>query len=1259
MPAPTARWLCTPLRALRGGVALSSCEMDLTDLKENSDPIDFHVPVEAPARSAQLISDGLGLTAAAPARREAVLVQLQIGLKQLGARGKAWSELVRAETKALLAFPVEPTASLHPLAAAFAGQVANDRSPDERSRCLAAGALAAISVVFSTTRLSPSLGRGLRQLFRSKNRIWRGLVEVDFLSQTAICEWQGQECEVLAVKEFAEELKRLVAYPLPDPAAVTIRTAQDSASAQVGSTYPTKLADDAEDVKPTKSGKARKPSTQPRLNLFEIQLSHDRFPAHSDGYRLSLNWNKFHPLETLQILKRLNRDLGREETPENFKFQLHAGARYVSIFAGVPLHAVWTLPLRQQGITATMTYDIAGGRIYRDANVLAPTRDRGERVPRQPNWQTPIPPLAARVLRAAYRRSPDSKTVGDLLASSNISYQDCQDILWQEWTTSHEPADGRFASSLEPTLRYLGLHPLLAAIISGDTSAVPPADFYYLAFSFSRVWVGVGLFCNWAGLEPPTLDPADNQRVGSQRVPTFQQARECVQKVNQIARGAINSVTPKSGVHEIVTAHNQYTKCVVFQLVMVCIGGRGDRIADLRSQEIFGSDDYLLIADRNVDKYSARRVVPCTLDMTKTRCSYLQHLLSVGKRLQAAAATMGKFIVLSAEGLAPEAPAFWLLEETADGGVQRRPLKTADLREFAVKELGLPHLNSFRHFWFTELFNRDVQQMAIESLLGHHIRNAEPHSFSSGVSIRDTGNYLRTVMQQVHVELGVEPLVGLGRKAARYLRLPELVTQLRLQPIPSRLLTAKINAQDALPAERLSYTQDPPVTRPTLVAHAHLCRLRSSYLAAECPPVDTPLGALLFCLIAREAVLVPLEQDLLLRAGLNDGAWAIGQLTVIEASEAERPVAQRIIDEHTTAALCTARLSDKTTSSALVEIAEAQLHELVRKLDENWKPTDAKQTRALLTTMSGHWCALEVAPGAMFGVVHKAPFIPAEHLARLHYGRACTSLPSVVPRLQSPTVDVEQSSIGDDIAKVFSWWVKMDFPHGEDHARRKEIKKDLLILQKKWDADIYATALIDLHLADQRSDAPYRQIEPSTAQDYHPKYAIFFSYCAREGTFELDPEVFAEAFQAMGGTPDPTTSGPARSSMLHICAFLSRRGTSCPPGFLDKKGSKVARRPRLPVYTSDVEVETVARCLTIEFQGRGGTFGFAPTQVRLQRRVPLRASEVRYANTADVDPYASLLIVSSSGHALWVMSQLIGGGSCRFRLPLEGANRRK
>lgn len=1188
-----------------------------------------HFDVEDQTRLLKQLNRNLGVNLLTDRDRQIAHHNIKHGLRYLAttnSHANEWSEifgglatLSSASTDTTEVLDAAP----HPILQLMVEQPANSRSPEERRRCLAVGAKILMATGFHLQNIPTTFLLGLRQLFRSEKQGWVELCGVDFLDAEKLRLWNPvtQVATIHACRDF---LLNLTQVSIP-PAGTFLKSAPTRANS-ITSAEPSKpyvSTSHTEDEQQRDLSEKKPDDTTPHLKLFEVQKQRDCQADIVDGYRIPFHWGRLCGAELKICLENLNLHLkNKGQDSESRQRRVHAAFRYVSLFCGMSLKKCLRLPLGRRG---SMKLDIFQGVIRRDILAIAPRMDRKDR--RRMNgryWRTRFPQEVIEVLQECIARHPECATLGELLHAEGLVREACQRMLNDNWPSSHCPEDSRFSLSLRPCLLDLGVHPALVARITGDTMTTPASDHYYLSFSEQQVHEGICKFYVWAGLTPPP-PPVRNRTIGSPKALSKKEFASLITKLNQIVLTARNLVTPKSSISEVIKFHNTYTEAVALVIIW-CLGGRGDRISSLTYERIFASEEFVVLSDRRVDRYSRQRTCPATQLLKAIRRQFLEHLRSISQRLGKLSDVNSEIILEHSTGQRPHQSAFTVFAETPEGW-KPRSLNRKDLVKLA-KQLGVEDLNVARHFWYSELVSQNVSQIAIEALLGHHQNGSEAFGYGSGISVRKVCDYLRPLLEDIQNELGFTPLIGCGRQNERYLTLPELSVKNSLRPLPNVLLTRKLEVQEFLIPEATIYEQDPPSHRKTLTSHSHLERLTSLYCKTDLV-ASHPLGASLFCLIGFEVVLAQPEQVLLLDAGLSTGLIAIGRLAVVEAKNEVRAVLQRVVCQHTVAAFSLAKKSRAPTIASYIAASE-DLHKLLHKLDPGWPAQDPDASVKLLATMTSHWAAVEIAPAALFGAFHKAPFIPAAHLARLYHGRPC--MEAAASRSSSSRRHSTTADSFDRILEIVRHWGDKDLELGGEHARRKSCIEELHRFRTGEALDEMEQLFIDLLVADLSPDAPFNTLNPAVLLEYARGYVIYFRRAKQEGSVEMDPESFLSIYLEMGGTKEFALACPARWQMLHICSFLKLKNYSAPAGFLSVKAMKTPVLPRMVTYTSPAEIAASCTLLKNLIEWRGGTFCFASCRLQLQRGIPLRVSEIRYLKPRDVDVPAKLIHITETGH---------------------------
>lgn len=1207
----------------------------------------FAIPDSPPIQSVEdfsrLVSifEPCGLAAMTPSDQRRFLsilsrgLRLHARLRQPNALG--WSvaiaHLANNDIEPYLEKSLAATAELSTLAKTILNQPASFIPPKEQDDCLAYASKVTLTICLKLERVdSKKTSHWINQLFKSGNKDWtkvRSQLHIDHQSDSA------EDDPKQVIQEFnrlTEQLKQ-VSIPLISDFLTKPEPGSQPSQATVDTDSPTSSA-------PKRARKEPKvpDDVAPDYHLFDSQIFRSQHPDVSDGYRLPNNWNRQSSSELLPTIKKLRTQL-RQKGDAHRATRVHAAARFISHFSGLSLKTCLTLPIgwKNRRCKGTMHLDLEHGILRRDALLSANRRQRhGKRRTNGRWWRTYMPPEVISVLFEILTMAPNSGTLGELIHAVGLNHELCQHLLNDGFPCSHKPEDARFANSFRTCLLDLGLHPALVARVSGDVSTTPFSDHFYLTFSEHQVHAAMAAFCNWAGLEAPAL-PASDRSIGSPKRLHLEEFQKIVHQLNHAVLSEKNKVTARSTIRTVVDFHNLYTKAFVLQIILAH-GGRGNLIGRMTFARVFGSNDYLALSDRRTDPYSRQRVVPLTSLLAENNKRYLEHIRAFSKRLTSHVPAESIALERTAMGQQLHNSPFHIYQETLDGWT-RRGLKRTDLVDLLV-ELGrkagqnFDHesMNVARHFWHTELVAQQIAQPAIESFLGHHTNGTEVFGFGSGVSVREVSDYLRPTLLRVQEKIGFKPLVGLGCTAERYLKHPYLAPPKNLRALPSKLLLQKLAQQDLVIPDVTIREQDPPSTSKTLVAHTALSDLRSRYLQSSLISTHS-IGATLFCLVAFELVLTEAEQTAIFMSAVNEGLWRVGEMCVVQAEHNSRAVAQRILQEPTQAAVFNVREKHPDQmefSDAGIAIAVQDLHKLLIALSPSWPCVTGPDSLKLLSKMASHWAAIEIAPGTLFGVFHKAPLIPIQDLARIFYKlpRACAGKPTPESEMARWSKDARFK----DTDKILKKWANKDIPIGEWASRAEGCTKALKSYLSRPDLNLAERMHAELLVADLSRTPPYKTLDTSTLPSYSNKYQRFFKIVQEEDSCDLEPEHFLQAFKDMGGGASMAESALPRWAMLHICAFLARRGHWVPSALTANPATKTPRPPRIPVYTSRHEIECVGRDLVKHFANRGGTYAYARPRLRIERHATLRAAELRYSRPVDYDLENDLLHVTTSGH---------------------------
>jgi hypothetical protein len=1089
----------------------------------------------------------------------------------------------------------------------------------EQKQCLAVGTLAFLVSVHQSP-VKAELIHGLTQQFKSATAGWKQFRRLNCLDRSSFQELETMSCPQV-VKDFGKLVDQLLLKKIASPKAVLGRLGAD----------PEKLIaiqleeGSAESVSSTARAKQviLPDDVSPDHDLFKYKILRDTQTRPLTAFRLDTNWDCQSPAELQMTLPRIVVDLNdRDQTPEVVRRRVHGAARIVSLVCGLSLKKCLRLPIGNRGSVHLNIWQGVIGfdsrKVVRRKIVQTKGKKRNSHW-----WRTVLPVEVLNVLRYLLKQFPASKTLGDLLHAVGLTHRyQSQDLLNEGWASSHPPEDARFSRGLRPALLALGVHPALVARLSGDVMVTPPAIHWYLRFRESECHQAMAAFYHWAGLTPPDPLPRD-WSIGSPKTIPIETFSSAINQLQQAVLVACNGVTARSALAAIIDFHNIYTCSVALQIIW-SVGGRGDLLSQLTTARILVDETLMCLSDKRMDRYSKQRICPSTPVITLTRKYFVEHIRALNGWLARNGIETTPARRATKKNSQKPSSAFQIYEKVGDAYVPR-DLQQADLVELC-KKLGISDINVPRHFLFNELVRLDVAQTAIDSLMGQHVTGAEPHGFGSGLSMRDCCNYLNPILADIHTRVGFKPLIGLGRTAARHLSLATVPVSGALQALPNTLLDRKLEVQDLLIAEAGVIEQDPPVDQDSLVALNYLSRLNKRYLSDN-QLTRFPGGSALFCLISFDMVITEQELDSLYTAGVGDGLWAIDHLVIVEARLDSRPACQRLINDSTILAIDKARAM---TEAPNFSSATAELLELLKVLDPAWPGCSAEASLSLLMKMAAHAAAIELPGTVTLSLFHKAPFIPAEHLARIRFDR---------PNRRDLEVELlcskdrwRHESCSADILRITRHFADKDLALGEESERRNGLQRALAEYQSNHDIDDADTLLIELIQADLSGNPPYKSLKTTIIPEYARKYSIFVSMVRRENTRELDGEIYLEIIEQMGGQGNASTSDLVRWSLLHICSFLRQGGLAVPAGLIPTWAIKTSQLARLPVYTTAAEIEHAAEATRNHFQHLGIASQAGSDMLRLHREAPLRASETRYMRPHDFCAVTAQVHVTSTEH---------------------------
>lgn len=1183
---------------------------------------------EDPLRLFRLLDARLGLCRLQPDAQQAAFKTVLRGLRHLAPSSKSaseWLEALRPFEKRSAGIEVAGAGAPapHPLLSPLCDQPSVSFPANVQAQCCAVGARAFLAVALELIDPPAAFCRGLKQLYRNSRRSWE-MVRSELAANgdaVFIPEWDK---EGTATAEFRSFARRLQQGELPAPRASWL---QESPPAPVEISLPQTTTPISARVTP----KEAVDNVEPAFDLFAQQVRRSMDADVVDGNRLAIHWSRLHVKESMAVFRILRRDLDARHPTRQSKRPLYAAMRILSFQAGISMRQCFRMPLDGRG---DLNLSLTDGCLIRDWSVAAPRFAQPADDLARPKFkaQVPLLPAALDVFRELRAHYPAAATIGEMLQAAGVSLRAMGQSLNADWPTSHRPEDARFAISWRQILLKLGVHPAVIVRITGDVMVTPIVDEFYRSIHDDWIDDALRRFCSLMEMDAPSMPFPRLLRGSPKHIPAEELAALFVELARRVHRARAR-ITSRSHIEHVIAFHNLYATAVAL-LLQWAHGTRCTKLERQTVQAILASSEYMAISDKKTDLYGAVRIVPKTDVIAAMLNSFVEHMVAISARLKKASHPAAGQFARIACGELPQAPAFLLLESTGSHNnrgyrsVQRKDLVALASQLF--ESCGMPFeqsdLNRPRHFFYSETVARNLWQGAMDSMLGHHTVGAEPHGFFSGVSVREVAEYLRPQLAKMHADLKVVELVGLGRRAARFLTPPSISTPRQLEPLPSSYLQRKIHDDEELARDYFAREQDAPFTMQTLLAHVRLSEMKRKYTATGVLRAK-PAGALYFCLVVYDAIFAQRELKTIFCA-LRHPPMRVGEHVFVEDRDQGHPVLQRSLARESLLAWRLAREIPQGLPSP--EAACTELHEVLNFLDPCWPSRSPDESVRLLCTLAAHWCAVEIAPGSIFCAHHKAPFIPAVHAARILLSRPC--VPTVED--ETPTLASRVRRGGDfrEILEIVRKWANQDAGLGEAQTLRAGCTRELLQLAENRTLDIFDLQLIGQFVADLSEHAPYVRLQVSTLCSRAGKYATVYEYFRRERTFELDPDSVLEAFTAIGGD-DLSHSNPPRWVFLHIGPYLARQGyRPCFAPFL-KKGQRSNLPPRNPVYITVQEAELASQRLAVRFANAPSTCERARIRAVFERVVPSRRSDVRFARIQDLDERAGLIHFTTSGHA--------------------------
>jgi hypothetical protein len=722
----------------------------------------IHFSVEEKSRLYAMLCQALQL---APERTEDIARCARAAVRGLTALiGKIphaadWAEAFQEFAESDLALLARPQvahkrADPHALAHLLVRQPRASLPIAEQAECEAVGALSLVQLLCDAGRSEPQyFYRGLAKAYSDSGTGWAEVRKV------AVVGWNYSSCDlgesqVEAQRNFVKKLHDLRQRGLP-----AIRLLVPRPTTNLPTAPPAKLL--AKQVESsTTAGADQQSRISPNFDLYRLTHSDDQYASPLAGFRVGFDWEALQPQQLRSILARLAIAIA-DTNRENQSRRIAACGLVIALFARTSLSRSLQLPIVRHG---TLHLDLDFGVIRRKTDVLVNRTDSEQGPRKNGNWfRTPIPENVRATLFEAKSRFPAAESLGQLLSEFGVDEKFCFELLNLECDFVHRPESARFARSLSNAMLSIGIHPAVVFLASGDTTVLPSADAHYLCRAQSEVHFAVSAICEWAGLDQPPLLTRD-RKIGSPKLADISELRAAFEALQKRVQNKRTRITTRADLEERIAFFNLYVKAVALQ-VLWGVGARFARFETLTFNRLYGIEEAILVSDKDSDNYSKIRCVPISDALRKTLLHYLVHLRAYSSwleknELQKCAELLCKI----ANGERQTLGVFGLLHIEQDGGLVWTALTVKDVRELA-DEIWPGELNRPRHFFANELVSRNVAQVAIDAFSGRHCRGAAPFGLGSGLSVSQYVVYLGNILNQIHTELNIQPLIGLGNTA--------------------------------------------------------------------------------------------------------------------------------------------------------------------------------------------------------------------------------------------------------------------------------------------------------------------------------------------------------------------------------------------------------------------------------------------------------------------------------------------------------------
>jgi len=1180
-----------------------------------------------------------------------LLTGMALGLNALKSDGHsaAWTRLISDTRQNLGSLSVaEPITlaksnSAEAVAKLMIEQPSTLFTPSEAQNCqrLAAKALI-LNLDRPDLQLPNQFALGLKQLFKSLKPDWTAVrgIDLDSIEQIEIL---IARIESKTAKDFLQIWRKLGKSHLASPFDVLQLAKKGTYNEQPKkqNTTPISTPDDLEKLVDIDTAQPEPDDSDLGADLFAAQRGDSAFAGELIGFRLPYRWDVQSLEEHRQTILPLAKSLIKETSidalsADDASAALHAAAAFICLFSGLPIKRARHIPFYATG---SLFLDLEMGTIVRDGFEVAKA---GIEIDNEKFsnrwWRTPLPLEVFCTIRCFVNKHVGLTTFGELLDAERFTNKQYSRRLNAGWPSTHRPESARFARSLPMVLHELGIHPSIVCRTTGFTHTTARTDQSYLSLQNRYVNDAVGKYCDFAGLTLNRLR-LDDKRVGSAHFADLACVNNVVCEIQTYIFERRARITPRSSIDDVMEFSNQFTLSVLTQ-ILIGTGMRPQRFDTLSRSAYLVHSDFIAVSDKDVSSYARTRPVPLSSALKASRLSYLSHLEAIQKRLKKSGhLNAAKHAAQLLESLRSSQSAFPIFEKDTTGQYRPRPVALTDFKPF-LKKFYSGEPNFARHFLYTHLIEQNVEQVMIDAFLGHSVSGSEPFGISSGLSFLEYARCFEKILSTLHQKMGILPIVGLGQTNEARLRLLKPRILKSLPRLENEFLDQKIAEEELLVPDMRVHHQGPFCSAVSTLVHQHIRFLRQSYLSGDC--VKTlPAGCLVLCLIVLD-VIVTVNELKAFYEKINCGEiFVIDQIAVIELTQNGRPIIQRLISKHTVIA---AQALYDCSAVPTFDVALDELTQLLSILDNGWPTNERDQTITLLLNEMTYCVGIELPPFAQTGIYYKVPFLRKEDIARIIHRKPCR------PQWELPREQawkIQHRGVGESLFSLLRKWADKENAAGEQRARRIGLTQELFDLKASTNFGFGEQCLAEWLTAELSDSPPARSLKISTLNDYAVALRPFFHRLDSLGSLELDGDEFkllisdptAERSQQQIPLSDTNNSKPSdeigfesdrwTKAVSHVTQWIAMKGFWTPQALTHERHKKYMA-PRLPVYLTRDETEEILSSLD-EFD-RKFPHAYIRERLQLQRHVPLRDAEARFAKLDDLDAPLNLLHVTTSGH---------------------------